>query len=132
MGSIEAEGEAGAAIAPAAHQEKAAEEDELNYAPEPVGIGQYSGELAEWLAARAAGGGGAVALSSLPGLLGQVRWRPQVVLTVAPAFFCAPGALLLGILASWRSSATGRRRCWDSWRRSCSLQDGPRSLQIRH
>ena len=24
----------------------------LNYAPEPVGIGKYSGELAEWLAAQ--------------------------------------------------------------------------------
>ena len=24
----------------------------LNYAPEPVGIGKYSGELARWLAAR--------------------------------------------------------------------------------
>ncbi|MCP9890278.1 WcaI family glycosyltransferase [Cyanobium sp. Aljojuca 7D2] len=118
----------------------------LNYAPEPVGIGKYSGELAEWLAARghqvrvvtavpyfpqwrAVGNryrrerrAGvelwrcplwvprrptgltrllhllSFALSSLPVLLGQVRWRPQVVLTVAPAFFCAPGALLLGRL----------------------------------
>jgi colanic acid biosynthesis glycosyl transferase WcaI len=38
------------------------------------------------------------ALSSLPVLLAQRRWRPDVVITVAPAFFCAPGALLLGRL----------------------------------
>jgi colanic acid biosynthesis glycosyl transferase WcaI len=38
------------------------------------------------------------ALSSLPVLLSQRRWRPDVVITIAPAFFCAPGALLLGRL----------------------------------
>ena len=115
----------------------------LNYAPEPVGIGRYTGELATWLAARGhqvrvitappyfpqwhAQGNryrrehrdgvsiwrcplwvprkptgltrllhlASFALSSLPVLLLQWRWRPQVVLTVAPAFFCAPSALLL-------------------------------------
>ncbi len=118
----------------------------LNYAPEPVGIGKYSGELAEWLAGRGhevrvitappyfpqwravanryrreQRRGVAIwrcplwvprlpsglsrlihlasfALSSLPVLLAQRNWRPDVVLTVAPAFFCAPGALLLGKL----------------------------------
>ena len=118
----------------------------LNYAPEPVGIGKYSGELAEWLAGRGhevrvitappyfpqwravanryrreQRRGVAIwrcplwvprrpsglsrlvhlasfALSSLPVLLAQRKWRPDVVLTVAPAFFCAPGALLLGKL----------------------------------
>ena len=118
----------------------------LNYAPEPVGIGKYSGELAAWLAARGhavrvitappyfppwkangnryrreQGDGVAVwrcplwvprrpsglkrllhlasfAISSLPVLLGQRRWRPDVVITVAPAFFCAPGALLFQAL----------------------------------
>jgi colanic acid biosynthesis glycosyl transferase WcaI len=123
----------------------------LNYAPEPVGIGKYSGEMAAWLAGRghqvrvitappyfpqwrAQGNryrrqqhqGVAVrrcplwvpsrpsgitrllhlasfALSSLPVLLGQWRWRPDVVITVAPAFFCAPGALLLGQLCGKRS-----------------------------
>ena len=123
----------------------------LNYAPEPVGIGKYSGEMAAWLAGRghqvrvitappyfpqwrAQGNryrreqhqGVAVrrcplwvprrpsgitrllhlasfALSSLPVLLGQWRWRPEVVITVAPAFFCAPGALLLGRLCGKRS-----------------------------
>jgi colanic acid biosynthesis glycosyl transferase WcaI len=118
----------------------------LNYAPEPVGIGKYSGELAEWLAGRdhevrvitappyfpqwravansyrrEQRRGVAIwrcplwvprlpsglsrlihlasfALSSLPVLLAQRNWRPDVVLTVAPAFFCAPGALLLGKL----------------------------------
>lgn len=118
----------------------------LNFAPEPVGIGKYSGELATWLSAR----GHAVrvisappyfpqwrargnryrcqivdgvrvqrcplwvprrptgptrllhlasfALSSLPPLLWQRRWRPDVVLVVAPAFFCAPATLLLAHL----------------------------------
>ena len=118
----------------------------LNYAPEPVGIGKYSGELAEWLAGRGhevrvitappyfpqwraianryrreQRRGVAIwrcplwvprrpsgvsrlihlasfAISSLPVLLAQRKWRPDVVLTVAPAFFCAPGALLLGNL----------------------------------
>ncbi len=118
----------------------------LNHAPEVVGIGRYSGELAQWLAGRGhtvrvitappyfpqwrASGNryrrerlGAVevlrcplwvparpngltrllhlasfALSSLPLLLAQRRWRADVVITVAPAFFCAPGALLLGQL----------------------------------
>jgi len=118
----------------------------LNHAPEVVGIGRYSGELAQWLAARGhavrvitappyfpqwrASGNryrreslGAVelqrcplwvprrpngltrllhlasfALSSLPPLLAQRSWRPDVVITVAPAFFCAPGALMLGRL----------------------------------
>jgi colanic acid biosynthesis glycosyl transferase WcaI len=35
------------------------------------------------------------ALTSLPVVLAQRNWRPDVVITVAPAFFCAPGALLL-------------------------------------
>ena len=34
------------------------------------------------------------ALSSLPVMLRQVFWRPDVVWVVAPAFFCAPGAWL--------------------------------------
>jgi colanic acid biosynthesis glycosyl transferase WcaI len=121
----------------------------INFAPEPVGIGKYSGELATWLAKQGhqvrvvtaqpyfplwklGNGSQAVknhyitehllglevrrcplwvprkpsgltrlvhlasfALTSLPVLLAQRRWRPDVVITVAPAFFCAPGALLL-------------------------------------
>jgi colanic acid biosynthesis glycosyl transferase WcaI len=35
------------------------------------------------------------ALTSLVPLLAQRSWSPDVVITVAPAFFCAPGALLL-------------------------------------
>ena len=118
----------------------------LNYAPEPVGIGKYSGDLAEWLAHkghqvrvitappyfpqwqakenryRKEYRGGveiwrcplwvprrprgltrlihlaSFALSSLPVVLLQLIWRPDVILTVAPAFFCAPGGLLLGKL----------------------------------
>jgi colanic acid biosynthesis glycosyl transferase WcaI len=113
-----------------------------NYAPEPTGIGKYSGEMAQWLAARghqvrvvcappyypqwqlvkgygwppyrreklaqvdvwraplwvpAKPGGLArivhllsFALSSVPVMLLQVLWRPQVVITVAPSFLCAP------------------------------------------
>ena len=113
-----------------------------NFAPEPTGIGKYSGEMAEWLAAqghevrvvaappyypawkldegyrwppwrhevwrgvnvwraplwvpRKPGGLKRVlhlctfALSSLPVMLRQTLWRPDVVLTVAPALVCAP------------------------------------------
>jgi len=121
-----------------------------------VGIGKYSGELAEWLASRGhrvrvitaqpyfpnwqLGNGvqnvkngyrserlaevevrrcplwvprrpsgvtrllhlASFALSSLPVLLAQRRWRADVVITVAPAFFCAPGALLLGRMCGKR------------------------------
>ena len=118
----------------------------INYAPEPVGIGKYSGELAKWLSDK----GHKVrvitaqpyyprwkiekeyinrycikkninlmvwrcplwipqkpnglkrllhlatfALTSLPILLLQKSWRPDVIITVAPAFFCAPNALLI-------------------------------------
>ena len=125
----------------------------LNYAPEPVGIGKYSGELAEWLAGRGhevrvitappyfpqwraianryrreqrrgvsiwrcplwvprrpSGLSRLIhlasfALSSLPVLLAQRKWRPDVVLTVAPAFFCAPGALLLRKLCGEATTA---------------------------
>ena len=129
----------------------------INYLPEPVGIGKYSGELATWLAAQGHqvrvltahpyfpswrlgnddtsvtntyGRGwqagvevwrcplwvprrpsgltrllhlASFALTSLPPLLAQRRWRPDVVFTVAPAFFCAPGALLLTRLCGARS-----------------------------
>ena len=44
------------------------------------------------------------ALSSLGPLLAQRRWQPDLVITVAPAFFCAPGALLLGHLCGRRTS----------------------------
>ena len=121
-----------------------------------MGIGKYSGELAEWLARRGhevrvitappyfpswrLGNGdegvrnrysqerragvevrrcplwvprrpsgltrlvhlASFALTSLPVLLAQRGWRPDVVITVAPAFFCAPGALLLGRMCGKR------------------------------
>lgn len=35
------------------------------------------------------------ALSSLPSLATKIRWKPDVVVLVAPTLFCAPGALLL-------------------------------------
>jgi colanic acid biosynthesis glycosyl transferase WcaI len=38
------------------------------------------------------------ALSSLPVMLGQVAWRPQVVWVVEPALFCAPTAVLVARL----------------------------------
>ena len=43
------------------------------------------------------------ALSSLGPLLAQRAWRPDVVISVAPAFFCAPGSLLLGRLCGRRT-----------------------------
>ena len=129
----------------------------LNFSPEPVGIGKYSGELAEWLAAnghqvrvisappyfpawqissgysnsfsleniqsvevrrcplfvprRPSGLTRLIhlasfALSSLWPLLAHCRWQPDLLITVAPAFFCAPGSLLFAYfygsrLTSW-------------------------------
>ncbi|MEQ1662985.1 MAG: glycosyltransferase WbuB [Thiobacillus sp.] len=113
-----------------------------NFAPEPTGIGKYSGEMAAWLATQGhqvrvvaappyypawqLGAGYAwppyrreewqgvdvwraplwvprnpggllrvvhlltFALSSLPVMLIQAFWRPNVVMTVAPALVCAP------------------------------------------
>ncbi|HYP84726.1 MAG TPA: glycosyltransferase WbuB [Variovorax sp.] len=128
----------------------------INFAPELTGIGKYTGEMAQWLAAqghdvrvvtappyypawsvwpgyRAGRYGreqwqgvqvmrcplwvpakptglrrllhlGAFALTSLPMLLAQWRWKPDVVWMVAPAFACAPGALALARMsgaAAW-------------------------------
>jgi colanic acid biosynthesis glycosyl transferase WcaI len=122
-----------------------------NFAPEPVGIGKYSGEMAAWLVAqghqvrvvaappyypawqldqsyawqpyrREQWQGVDVwraplwvpkvpcglarifhllsfAVSSLPVMLWQIRWRPNVVMVVAPALVCAPTALLVARLA---------------------------------
>ncbi len=119
-----------------------------NFAPEPTGIGKYSGEMAEWLALqghavrviaappyypswkvdrafawppyqRARWRGVDVwrapmwvpqsprgvarvlhllsfALTSFPVLLRQIVWRPDLIVTVAPAFVCAPATLLVG------------------------------------
>jgi colanic acid biosynthesis glycosyl transferase WcaI len=120
-----------------------------NFAPEPTGIGKYSGDMASWLADR----GHEVrvvcappyyptwqvdrkyrwppyrrekwhgvdvwrtplwvpkspngltrllhllsfAITSFPVMLWQTAWRPDVVLTVAPAFVCAP----TGLLTAW-------------------------------
>lgn len=126
----------------------------LNYAPEPVGIGKYTGEMASWLGARGykvrvvtsppyfpgwrisfgyrntysldQSEGVSVwrcplwvprrpngltrllhlasfAFCSLSSLLASRPWRPDVVITMAPAFFCAPGALLLGRLCGRRT-----------------------------
>lgn len=117
-----------------------------NFWPEPVGIGKYSGEMAQWLAAqghevrvvaappyypnwkvqegyhwppyqreklpgitiwraplwvpRFPGGLRRIlhllsfAITSLPVMLCQLFWRPDVVLTVAPALVCAPAGWL--------------------------------------
>lgn len=43
------------------------------------------------------------ALSSLPVMLWQALWRPDVVFTIAPAFACAPAGLLSAKLAGARS-----------------------------
>ena len=38
------------------------------------------------------------ALASLPALLSQVKWRPQIIWVVEPPLFCAPAALVVGKL----------------------------------
>jgi colanic acid biosynthesis glycosyl transferase WcaI len=47
---------------------------------------------------------GSFATSSLPVMLAMAGWRPDVVLTVEPAFFCAPSTILTALLsgaAAW-------------------------------
>ncbi|MBS0454797.1 MAG: glycosyltransferase WbuB [Proteobacteria bacterium] len=127
----------------------------INFAPEMTGIGKYTGEMAQWLAAQghevrvitappyypawAVWPGhsasryrseiwhgvqvlrtplwvprqpsglrrlihlSSFALASLPALLGQWRWRPDVVWVVAPALACTPGALALSRLSGARA-----------------------------
>ena len=127
----------------------------INYAPELTGIGKYSAEMAEWLAARghsvsvvtappyypqwrvhdgyragryareeragvsvrraplwvpARPGGvkrllhlASFALSSLPSLLRAAAGRPDVILVVEPALFCAPSAWLAARLCGARA-----------------------------
>lgn len=122
-----------------------------NFAPEPTGIGKYSGEMAQWLVSEGhevrvvaappyypdwkiaegyawppyreetwrgvkvwraplwvpSNPGGfkrmvhllSFALSSLPVMLRQIGWQPDVVLTVAPAFVCAPAGWLTARLS---------------------------------
>lgn len=122
----------------------------INFWPEPVGIGKYTGELAFWLAEqgynvrvitappyfpewkvegnhyhhetirgvriircplwvpkRPSGLTRLVhlasfALSSMPVVMGQLRWQPDAVMTVAPAFFCAPIALVFRAMSGAR------------------------------
>jgi colanic acid biosynthesis glycosyl transferase WcaI len=126
-----------------------------NFAPEPTGIGKYSGEMAAWLAhhghevrvvaappyypgwrtdpnylwppfRREQWHGVDVwraplwvpksprgftrimhllsfAITSFPIMMWQVLWRPDLVLTVAPAFVCAPAALLTARLVRAKS-----------------------------
>jgi colanic acid biosynthesis glycosyl transferase WcaI len=122
-----------------------------NFAPEPTGIGKYSGEMAAWLAdqghevrvvaappyypewrtdrryvwppfrreqwrgvdvwraplwvPKSPNGFTRIvhllsfAVTSFPVMMWQIFWRPDLVLTVAPAFLCAPAALLAARLA---------------------------------
>jgi len=127
-----------------------------NFAPEPTGIGKYSGEMAAWLAnhghnvrvvaappyypswkvdpeyaawpfyrresrlgtevfraplwvPKTPGGTTRVfhllsfAVSSFPVMMRQVFWRPHLVITVAPAFLCAPAGLLTARLSGAES-----------------------------
>ena len=123
----------------------------INFSPELTGIGKYSGEMAEWLAAaghevhivtappyypewKVADGYAAwrysrelkagvsiwrcpiwvpaqpsglkrllhlasFALSSLPVMLGQVFWRPHLILVIEPPLFCAPAAWMCARLS---------------------------------
>ena len=124
-----------------------------NFAPEPTGIGKYSGDMACWLAEhghdvrvvcappyyptwqvdpkyrwplfrreqwrgvdvwrtpmwvpKAPNGLTRLlhllsfAITSFPVMLWQIGWRPDVVLTVAPSFLCAPA----GLLTAWACHA---------------------------
>jgi colanic acid biosynthesis glycosyl transferase WcaI len=126
-----------------------------NFAPEPTGIGKYSGEMAAWLAdhghdvrvvaappyypewrtdpkyawppfrreqwrgvdvwraplwvPKSPSGLTRIvhllsfAIMSFPIMMWQIFWRPDLVLTVAPAFVCAPAALLTARLARAKS-----------------------------
>jgi colanic acid biosynthesis glycosyl transferase WcaI len=128
----------------------------MNFAPEPTGIGKYSGEMAAWLAEhghtvrviaappyypnwqiereyarpfyrrehwqgvevlraplwvpKSPSGRARVvhllsfALSSFPLMVGQLFWRPDLVISIAPAFMCAPTALVTARLC--------RIPCW--------------------
>lgn len=129
----------------------------LNYAPDPTGIGKYTGEMGEWLqkqgeeirvitappyypaweikseylkksyvreesqgiwvtrcplwVPRQVSGAkrllhlASFAASSFPVILWQsMAWKPQVVIVVAPAFFCVLG----GLIGSW----LGRGKAW--------------------
>ena len=126
----------------------------INFSPEPVGIGKYTGELARWLSEhnfevrvvtapsyfpewrasrnlyrcerehgisvircplwvpRKPSGLtrlihlASFAISSMPVVLWQVRWQPDVIFTVAPAFFCAPASLFLKHLCFRRHQPT--------------------------
>lgn len=130
----------------------------INYAPELTGIGKYTGEMTEWLAARghevrvvtappyypewrvacsysawkyqreiwngredllvwrcplwvpAKPSGlkrlihlASFALSSVPVMLRQVFWKPDVVMAIEPPLMCAPVALLVSRLAGARA-----------------------------
>jgi colanic acid biosynthesis glycosyl transferase WcaI len=43
---------------------------------------------------------GSFATSSLPVMLKMIAWQPEVVMTVEPAFFCAPTTILTSLLAN--------------------------------
>jgi colanic acid biosynthesis glycosyl transferase WcaI len=127
----------------------------VNFAPEPTGIGKYSGEMALWLAQhghevrvvaappyypawkvdrayawppfrreqwrgvdvwraplwvpKTPSGAARLlhllsfAITSFPVMIWQVSWRPNLVLTVAPAFMCAPAGLLTARLCGAKS-----------------------------
>ncbi len=128
----------------------------LNYAPEPTGIGKYTGEFAPWLAARGHEVRAIVAppyypawalspgyrpwrrsretlaevevwrtplwipsrpsgvkrivhlmsfaLLSLPALIEQLKWKPDVIVVIAPAFACAP--------AGWMAARLCGAKAW--------------------
>jgi colanic acid biosynthesis glycosyl transferase WcaI len=121
----------------------------INYSPEMVGVGKYTGEFSSWMSSRghrvrvitappyfpewsiypSYSNGfsqellldvnvqrcplwvpckpsgltrlvhlASFAISSFFSLIAQRSWRPDVVITVAPAFLCTPGALLFSAL----------------------------------
>ncbi len=38
------------------------------------------------------------AISSFPLILGNIFWRPSVIITISPTIFCMPGSILLGLI----------------------------------
>lgn len=127
----------------------------INYTPELVGIGKYTGEMgawlskegykvhvitappyypgwrvhsnfSQWLYSRTEDGNltiwrcplfvpsrpnavlrilhlASFALTSMPILMSQLFWKPNIIFIVAPTIFCAPGALILAKLAGAKS-----------------------------
>jgi colanic acid biosynthesis glycosyl transferase WcaI len=43
------------------------------------------------------------AISSFPQLIGQLAWKPNIIICIAPSFFCAPATVLFSMVSNARS-----------------------------